>query len=408
MPPVLDHIFEFVGRYVVSSRSKTRFFHEGWGDLALARDVSRRSRAYFALDGPDDEWVESARAQRARGVDIRWTAATTAESGYGNNILRQDAAFESPFADALPEESRLVRFARLRPDAAAATTAATTAGRAAEDGASTSRAIRRIAVLLPCTGDVDEWFRRSIARDLLADGVECVIPTIAYYGARKPEAQWRHVLRSVAEAKIQLSVTPVEMMLLSRALMREAEREGFVVELCLAGVSLGGTMSASTACALASARAARGDEASTSSAVGVCCIAAGADCTPYVDGSIETRLAWDVLRETLDDDDGDDDDERPASKARARDALLRVMEDLDVDRLLVESSVRAAVCLTARDDRFIGAKSNEKVAAALRRMTTDASKFHREDVDGGHLQFLFGSKRVIAPSISRAFDLIRR
>jgi len=396
MPPVLDHIFEFVGRYVVSSRSTTRFFHEGWGDLALARDVSRRSRAYFALDGPDDdECVESARAHRARGVDIRWTAATTAESGYGNNILRQDAAFESPFADALPEESRLVRFARLRPDAA---------GRAAEDDVSTSRT-RRIAVLLPCTGDVDEWFRRSIARDLLADGVECVIPTIAYYGARKPEAQWRHVLRSVAEAKIQLSVTPVEMMLLSRALMREAEREGFMVELCLAGVSLGGTMSASTACALASARAARGDEASTSSAVGVCCIAAGADCTPYVDGSIETRLAWDVLRETL---DADDDDERPASKARARDALLRVMEDLDVDHLLVESSVRAAVCLTARDDRFIGAKSNEKVADALRRMTTDASRFHREDVDGGHLQFLFGSKRVIAPSISRAFDLIRR
>ena len=137
----------------------------------------------------------------------------------------------------------------------------------------------------------------------------------------------------------------------------------------------------------------------------MCCIASGADCTPYVDGSIETRLAWDVLRETLDDED---EEERPASKARARDALLRVMEDLDIDHLLVESSVRSAVCLTARDDRFIGAKSNEKIAVALRRMTTDASGFHREDVDGGHLQFLFGSKHVIAPSITRAFDLIRR
>ena len=240
MPPVLDHIFEFVGRYVVSSRSKTRFFHEGWGDLALARDVSRRSRAYFAPDGNgDDECIKSARAHRARGVDIRWSAVTTAESGYGRNILRQDAAFESPFADSLPEESRLVRFARLRPDDA------TTTGRETDAIART----RRIAVLLPCTGDVDEWFRRSIARDLLAEGVECVIPTIAYYGARKPEAQWRHVLRSVAEAKIQLSVTPVEMMLLSRALMREAEDDGFVVELCLAGVSLGGTMSATAACA---------------------------------------------------------------------------------------------------------------------------------------------------------------
>ena len=397
MPPVLDHIFEFVGRYVVSSRSKTRFFHEGWGDLALARDVSRRSRAYFAPDGNgDDECIKSARAHRARGVDIRWSAVTMAESGYGRNILRQDAAFESPFADSLPEESRLVRFARHRPD-----DVATTTGRETDAIART----RRIAVLLPCTGDVDEWFRRSIARDLLAKGVECVIPTIAYYGARKPEAQWRHVLRSVAEAKIQLSVTPVEMMLLSRALMREAEDDGFVVELCLAGVSLGGTMSATAACALAAARAASRDEPSTSSVVGVCCIASGADCTPYVDGSIETRLAWDVLRETLDDED---EEERPASKARARDALLRVMEDLDIDHLLVESSVRSAVCLTARDDRFIGAKSNEKIAVALRRMTTDASGFHREDVDGGHLQFLFGSKHVIAPSITRAFDLIRR
>ena len=90
--------------------------------------------------------------------------------------------------------------------------------------------------------------------------------------------------------------------------------------------------------------------------------------------------------EQLADNDDEDEEERPASKARARDALLRVMEDLDIDHLLVESSVRSAVCLTARDDRFIGAKSNEKIAVALRRMTTDASGFHREDVDGGHLQ----------------------
>ena len=97
------------------------------------------------------------------------------DAGYGDGVVRQDATFVSPFADALPEESRLVRFARLRPGAPP------TSG---TDGAAS--AVKRIAVLLPCTGDVDEWFRRSIARELLTNGVECVIPTIAYYGERKP------------------------------------------------------------------------------------------------------------------------------------------------------------------------------------------------------------------------------
>lgn len=391
MPAVLDHVFEFIGRNLTPARSKTRFFHEGWGDLALARDVARRSLEYFDPTRPTTELKNSLAV-------IQWSASTAADAGYGVGIVRQDATFESPFAEFLPPESRKVRFARLRPSRT-------------DDASGTPVKKTRVAVLLPCTGDVDEWYRRSIARELLESGVECVIPTIAYYGERKPAEQWRHVLRSVAEAKIQFSVTPIEMMALIKALRSEASNEGRELEMCIAGVSLGGTMSALTANALAR----QGEPAAASTAV--CCVAAANDCTPYTDGSIETRLAWDVLCEQLPEEgeDGDVDSScwgvnstgGASLKERARGALLETMTELNMSALVAEKSVRAAVFVTAKDDRFVG-HTTEKFAQTLQTMAADEAGYSREDFDGGHLQFIFGRKHVIAPSIKRAFDLIER
>ena len=389
MPAVLDHVFEFIGRNLTPSRSKTRFFHEGWGDLALAHAVARRSLEYFDPTRPTNERKNSLAV-------IQWSASTTADAGYGVGIVRQDATFESPFADFLPPESRTVRFARLRPSGTG-------------DASGTSVKRTRLAVLLPCTGDVDEWYRRSIARELLESGVECVIPTIAYYGERKPEKQWRHVLRSVAEAKIQLSVTPIEMMALINALRSEASSEGRELEMCIAGVSLGGTMSALTAIALAN----QGGDAAANTAV--CCVAGANDCTPYTEGSIETRLAWDVLCEQLPEKDEDVDascwgvssTHDASMKERARGALLEAMMELNMSTLVAEKSVRAAVFVTAKDDRFVG-HTTEKFAQTLQTMAMDEAGYFREDFDGGHLQFIVGRKHVIAPSIKRAFDLIER
>lgn len=390
MPAVLDHIFEFIGRNLTPARSKTRFFHEGWGDLALARDVARRSLEYFDPTRPTTELENS----------IQWSASTAADAGYGVGIMRQDGTFPSPFSEFLPPESRTVRFARLRPSGT---------GHATGDASGTSVKTTRVAVILPCTGDVDEWYRRSIARELLESGVECVIPTIAYYGERKPAEQWRHVLRSVAEAKIQFSVTPIEMMVLIKALRSEASSEGRELEMCIAGVSLGGTMSALTANALAR----QGEDAAASTVV--CCVAGANDCTPYTDGSIETRLAWDVLCEQLPEEDGDVDAScwganslgGASVKERARSALLEAMTELNMSALVAEKSVRAAVFVTAKDDRFVG-HTTEKFAQTLQTMAVDEAGYSREDFDGGHLQFIFGRKHVIAPSIKRAFDLIER
>lgn len=388
MPAILDRVFEFVGTRVTPRRSSTRFFCDGWGDLALARDVTRRARAYMKREDASKIEPHDARLFEAvRDVNIVWGPETRAEKGYGVNVRRWDATFASPMADALPEESKTVRFARLR-----------RAATRLDDDDDARDKKRRIAVLLPCTGDMYEWFRRGIARELLAEGVDCVIPTIAYYGERKPANQWRHVLTTVADAKIQLSVTPIEMVALTRALKTEAEREGYAAEFCLAGVSLGGTMSSLTACALASEREV------PASALSVCCVAGAADCYPYVEGSIETRLSWDVLCEAA--EEGGGKLVTPLTKTRAKERLLEVMEDLDMTRLLVENSVNAAVCLTADQDRFVGPRANAKVPATLQKMLSNGKKVWREEFRGGHLSFLFGHKHVIAPSIKRAFDML--
>jgi len=168
-------------------------------------------------------------------------------------------------------------------------------------------------------------------------------------------------------------------------------------------------MSALTAIALAN----QGGDAAANTAV--CCVAGANDCTPYTEGSIETRLAWDVLCEQLPEKDEDVDascwgvssTHGASMKERARGALLEAMMELNMSTLVAEKSAKAAVFVTAKDDRFVG-HTTEKFAQTLQTMAMDEAGYFREDFDGGHLQFIFGRKHVIAPSIKRAFDLIER
>jgi hypothetical protein len=85
--------------------------------------------------------------------------------------------------------------------------------------------------------------------------------------------------------------------------------------------------------------------------------------------------------------------------------LLDVLKELDMSRLVVDNVVKGAVCVTAREDRFVG--DGDAIAKTLRHMVSSDEGFIREDFDGGHLQFLFSNKSSIAPNIQRAFGLIR-
>ena len=362
MSALADHIFEFIGAYITPR--KYRFFTDGWGDVAVASRVASRAREVLSGDATIGD------------VKLTWITRDVVDDGY----IRDSGYFTSPFADALPPESARVSFTRFSP---------------ARRDVGTKR---RVAVLLPCTGDQTEWYRAGIARELLADGIECVVPTIAYYGDRKPSAQSAHVLRTVADAKIQLSVTPVEMMLLARLVHADVVKNAKDASTCdvdwvFAGISLGGTMSALAASALAASRADVGGD------VGVCCVAGPSDGTPFVDGSIGKRVAWDILAREC----GDDDD-------KARERMLYEMRELGVEGLVAANSVTKSVVLTAKGDRFVGVSSNEGIDRALRVMSGAGGAevgdaYERYDFDGGHLYFLWKRKSVVAPAIKRAFGI---
>jgi hypothetical protein len=94
------------------------------------------------------------------------------------------------------------------------------------------------------------------------------------------------------------------------------------------------------------------------------------------------------------------------TESEARNKLMNVLSALDLNQLLVENSIDAAVCLTADADRFVGARSNEQFPRVLQKMLGAEKSVWLEELRGGHLSFLFTHKRAIAPSIIRAFGMI--
>ena len=63
---------------------------------------------------------------------------------------------------------------------------------------------------LPTTGDQFYYFRKQIALDLLKHDIASVILMFPYYSARKPEAQFAHVLPSVSAFITQIAAGVTE------------------------------------------------------------------------------------------------------------------------------------------------------------------------------------------------------
>jgi dienelactone hydrolase len=172
------------------------FFEDGWGDRAICASAD----------------PELLLRRRTRPLDVRLSPSRRAHGG----IVR-DGTFESP-EERLPPCARTARVTLLLPEGD----------------------LRGVFVHLAASGDQGFGMRLRFAEPLLAHGVGAAVLENAYYGGRRPEAQLRHAVRSVADMHLMAAATFLE----GRALLRwlrdalGAERVG------VTGYSMGGQLAA--------------------------------------------------------------------------------------------------------------------------------------------------------------------
>jgi hypothetical protein len=173
-----------------------RFFPDGWGDRALC-----------------DALVPASLLHRPPSR-LAVTLGPPYEALGGTLV---EGSFESP-EKRLPRCARTARIQVLLP-----------------------RGPLRGAVLhLAASGDQGFAMRLRFAAPLLARGLGAIVLENALYGARKPERQARHVIRSVAELQLMGSATFQE----GRALLRWAHEVLGAPRVGVTGFSMGGQMAA--------------------------------------------------------------------------------------------------------------------------------------------------------------------
>jgi hypothetical protein len=185
----------------VASRGP-RFFEDGWGDRALFDTVE----------------PELLMRRRVRPIEVRLGRAQHAPGGF----LR-DGTFKSP-EDRLPECARTARVKLLLPEGE----------------------VRGVALHLAASGDQGFEMRLRFASPLLQHGIGALILENAYYGARRPERQLAHAVRSVSDLYLMGAATFLE----GRALLRWLHRDLGHARVGVTGFSMGGQFAAMVGAAM--------------------------------------------------------------------------------------------------------------------------------------------------------------
>ena len=326
----------------------------------------------------------------------------------------QEASFESPAASYLPEASKTGRFLFVWRDG--------------EDG-SPPPAPRKIAVHLPTTGDQFYYFRKQIALDLLKHDIASVILMFPYYSARKPEAQFAHVLPSVSAFITQIAAGVTE----SAGIAAWADATyGLETRVVFTGVSLGGSV-ANVAAIVAAAGLESGEKR-----VGSAPVVATSSATSFLTGVLHSRIAWDtlaaapagcaddikaVLAGATGEAPGESCVDSPTTALTKENGeplndverrLAETMECLslpkitrlmaarrrDADMESAAPSLGSVVQVSASGDRFVGKHQTELFAT----LSELCARAERVDIPGGHISTLFKRDEVIVPAIVAAFD----
>ncbi len=173
-----------------------RFFADGWGDRALCDTIDP-----VALAG--------------QKIPLLPVALRTPKRAHGGFLF--EGTFESPEAR-LPQCARIARVRVLLPDGDP----------------------RAVVVHLAASGDQGFALRLRFAAPLLERGVGAIVLENAYYGSRRPPAQFGPAVRSISDLHLMGSATFQE----GRALLRWV-RDTLGVPLAgVTGFSMGGQMAA--------------------------------------------------------------------------------------------------------------------------------------------------------------------
>jgi dienelactone hydrolase len=187
------HLFDLL--FGLAARGP-RFFEDGWGDRILCDGAADPEELMRRCAGPIE--VRLGRPSRAHG-----------------GVLRE-GTFVSP-EDRLPTCARRARVQLLLPEAGT----------------------RAVVLHLAASGDQGFRLRLRFAAPLLAHGIGALVLENAYYGARRPERQRAHALRSVSDLYLLGSATFQE----GRALLCWL-RQGGHPAVGVTGFSMGGQLAA--------------------------------------------------------------------------------------------------------------------------------------------------------------------
>jgi hypothetical protein len=266
-----------------------RLYDEGFGGIERLNGLVDMLRGFPLNEEPPE-------------IDVRFRSVGRRRAG----VLYRRAAFESPLAEVLPEESKRVVFELMVP------------------GHLESTDRPPVCLMLAATAEEGFARRRFFARPLIERGIAALLMENPFYGKRRPRGQLGPSLRTVADQFAMNTATVEE----ARAILGWLRRQGYA-KVGVTGYSQGGIMAgfAGALCPFPLACVPR---------------AAGNSARPiFTESALAQTFNWRRLAEELN------------GEAEARRYFSECLEPVRIDRFDPPVAPELAIIVGSRSDGFV-------------------------------------------------------
>eukprot|EP00474_Spongospora_subterranea_P002033 CRZ02491.1 hypothetical protein [Spongospora subterranea] len=285
-----------------------------------------------------------------------------------NNELRgpiiEEATFNAPFSDLVPDECKSAHFQLIRP----------AVGK-----------VRGVVIHFQMTADETFSFRRNhIAGKLVSSGIASILLMAPLYGSRRPSDQERHYVRNISDL-IQAGIVGIFEGVM---LVNWCRAEFPDAQICLTGISAGAVPAAGTGLLSAGPVAV------------VPCIGAGSP-QPFINGALSSHVNWESITKSL--------GKRDPNEARlyltelfARVHLRRIS---DWRKEAGNPPSLVSISVAASNDRCVLPDESQE----LHNLLAGASS-HEEMlwIIGGHATSIHKAGSQFVPIIERAIDILQQ